>query len=58
MRNDAGWLHRHHAMCCAQAGEHLEPRKNTRGKILLSMSHPGWLRFRDPYFMVYGIIPI
>ena len=25
---------------------------------ILSMSHPGWLRFRDPYFMVYSKIPI
>ena len=31
-----------------------EPRTKT---LLLSMSHPGWLRFRDPDFMVYEIIP-
>ena len=23
MRNDAGWLHRYHTMCCAQARKHL-----------------------------------
>ena len=28
MRNDAGWLHCYHTMCCAQARKHLE--KNDR----------------------------
>ena len=27
--------------------------KNPGIPYLLSMSHTGWLRFRDPYFMAY-----
>ena len=34
------------------------PPKTKPGDSKTWVLHPGWLRFRDPYFMAYEIIPI